>query len=81
MALPKTGTRHRFQADAGLAALHVDSLPAEMAELDLHPGTTVTVVGHDEGRGLLLVEWTDRAGNPRITSVEPDVFDEHFVKG
>jgi hypothetical protein len=70
-----------YRATAGLAAQHVDGLPAEMHELDLHPGTSVTVVGHDDDRGLVLVEWTDRSGNPRITSVDPAMLAEHFVKG
>jgi hypothetical protein len=51
------------------------------AALDLHPDTEVTVIDHDEDRGLVLVEWTDQAGNPRITSVDPDAIDQHFTRG
>jgi hypothetical protein len=88
MAVPKTGTTLRFTADTGLAAKArrddpdvSDDLPAEMADLDLHPDTTATVVGHDEDRNLILIEWTDLQGNPRITSVEPDTLAERFKKG
>jgi hypothetical protein len=87
MAVPKTGTTLRFTADTGLAAKArrddpdvSDDLPAEMVDLDLHPDTTVTVIGHDEDRDLVLVEWTDLQGNPRITSVERDDFNTNFVK-
>lgn len=88
MAVPKTGTTLRFTADTGLAATArrddpdvSDDLTAEMVDLDLHPDTTVTVVGHDDDRGLTLVEWTDLHGNPRITSVEPATLTDRFQKG
>jgi hypothetical protein len=72
---------YRYRADTGLAATLVDrQLPAEMAELDLHPGTEVTVHGYDDDRDLVLVEWSDRSGNPRITSVEPATFAANFEK-
>jgi hypothetical protein len=45
------------------------------------PTRPSTVVGHDEDRDLILVEWTDLQGNPRITSVEPDTLAERFKKG
>lgn len=79
MAKVKQGSSYRFAAQRGLAAMHVEQLPAEMAELDLAPDTVVTVEGSDDERGLVLVSWSDRHGNPRVTSVEPDVFAEHFV--
>jgi len=41
-------------------------------DLDMDPGTIVTVAGVDTKRGLILVEWSDRLGTPRITSLEPD---------
>lgn len=50
----------------------------DMHEMDLHPGTEVTHIGRDEDRDLELVEWTDRLGNPRITSIAPDHFAEKF---
>lgn len=88
MAVPKAGTKLRYTADTGLAAQArradpdvSDDLPAEMVDLDLHPDTTVTVIGHDEDRDLVLIEWTDLQGNPRITSVEPDTLTERFKKG
>lgn len=84
--MPDVGSRHRFTADRGLAAQAriadpdvSDELPSEHADLDLTEGTTVVVSGFDEDRGLLLVEWTDRSGNPRITSVEPATFDANFT--
>jgi hypothetical protein len=87
MAVPKTGTKLRFTADTGLAAAArvadpdvSDDLPTEMVDLDLHPDTTVTVVGHDEERDLVLIEWTDLQGNPRITSVPPEQIASDFGK-
>jgi hypothetical protein len=81
MANPKAGSRHVYQHMVGLGELHNPDISAEMADLDLKPGTPVKVVGHDEDRNLVLLEWTDAQGNPRITSVEPDVFTAHFEKG
>lgn len=62
--------------DPTVAGLHRD-----MHELDMHPGTEVTAYDYDRDRDLVLVEWTDRVGTPRITSVVPDRFAEHFTKG
>jgi hypothetical protein len=62
-------------------------LPGEvtMADLDMPHGTVVTVATDDDGnevrdgdRDLEIVEWTDRQGNPRRTSVHPEFFAEHF---
>jgi hypothetical protein len=87
MATPKPGTAYVYSADAGLAARArvadpdlTDELPTEMAALDMAPGTEVTVDGYDKDRDLVLVGWTDSAGTPRVTSVEPDVFAETFEK-
>jgi chitodextrinase len=86
MATPKPGTAYVYSADAGLAARArvadpglSDELPTEMAALDLAPGTAVTVAGYDKDRDLVLVDWTDGEGTSRTTSVEPDVFTEHFT--
>lgn len=49
-----------------------------MAGLDMHHGTTVELHGQDEDSGLVLVDWTDKFGNPRRTSIDPDFFGEHF---
>jgi hypothetical protein len=76
---PRTGSRFTFDAPDALGAMHAESQSREMAELDLHPGTEVKVVGHDDDRDLVLVEWTDAQGNSRTTSVEPDVFSDHFT--
>lgn len=77
--------RYRYRAAVGLAARArvadpdlSDELPGEMHELDMAPGTEVTVAGHDEDRNLMLLDWVDRAGTPRTTSVEPHVFDRDF---
>jgi hypothetical protein len=78
---PRTGSRYAYGGDKGLGAAHADrDLPSEMHDLDLHSGTEVKVHGYDDDRDLVLVEWTDLAGNPRITSVEPDVFDRDFAE-
>lgn len=88
MAEPNVGDIYRHAAEQGLAARArvadvgvSDELSSEMTELDLQPGTEVTVAGYDDQRGLVLVEWTDAQGNPRITSVTPDDFAANFVKG
>lgn len=87
MATPKTGTTWTYTADAGLAARArvadpdlSDELPAEMAALDLTPGTEVTVEGYDKDRDLVLVGWTDRNDTPRVTSVDPAEFAAQFTK-
>jgi hypothetical protein len=80
MAKPAAGDTYRHDARAGLGVRAAGSLSGEMADLDMTPGVLVTVVGYDDDRGLVLVEWTDGQGNPRITSVDPDDFDANFVK-
>ena len=80
---PKTGAVYVFGADQALGAQHLDDpadQPRDMRELDLQPGTEVTALGFDGGRGLALIEWVDKAGTPRITSVEPDHFTRHFTR-
>lgn len=73
------GAAYTYTADVGLGRMHADrDLHPDHASLDLQPGTEVTVAGHDEERGLVLVEWADTSGNPRITSVDPDLFGRHF---
>ncbi len=72
--------RYVYNGDTGLGAAVNDRLHPEMVELDLVPGTAVEVSGMDEERGLVLVEWTDRAGTPRITSIEPDQFGAQFTR-
>lgn len=76
---------HRYKADGGLAARArvadpnvSDDLPSEMHDLDMAPDTEVTVVGHDEDRDLVLVNWTDLQGNQRTTSIEPEAFARDF---
>jgi hypothetical protein len=64
-----------------------------MADLDLKPGTVVTVRVHEppadepgwtdpgtDHRGLVVAEWDDQHGNPRATSFEPGYFAEHFTE-
>lgn len=55
-----------------------DDLPSEMRELDLRPGTEVTLIEHDLDRDLLILEWTDASGGTRRTSVPPAQFDAQF---
>lgn len=81
MSKPRTGARFTYDAPDGLAAQVAERLSDDMRELDLHPGTEVKVAGYDDERDLVLIEWTDRQGNPRITSVEPDHFEQHFTRG
>jgi hypothetical protein len=79
MAKPKKGDGYRLTGEDGLgqAARIADPdvpeaqnlMRSDMAELDMPPGTRVAVAGHDDERGLVLVEWEDRQGTARITSV------------
>lgn len=79
---PKAGTKYTYTGEKGLGAAHAErDLPAEMADLDLAPGTEVTYDGYDNDRDLVLLEWTDAQGTPRRTSVEPDHFSSMFKKG
>jgi hypothetical protein len=55
------------------------ALSAEMQELDLLPGTPVTVLELDAQSSWPLVEWVDGKGLPRITTVEPNEFDSDFA--
>jgi hypothetical protein len=54
-------------------------LTAEMSELDLVPGTTVEVLELDADSDWPLVQWTDGTGINRITTIEPNVFDQDFA--
>jgi len=78
----RTGSKYKYAGDAGLGAKSIEGdLHPDMADLDLSPGTLVKVVGQDDERDLVLVEWEDAQGNPRITSVPLDTFGTDFVKG
>lgn len=57
-----------------------NSLASDMADLDLPPGTVVTVLGDDADRDLTLVQWTDSNGTDRILSMEPGEFGSSFKK-
>ena len=77
---PTVGSTYRYAADIGLGAAHADGdLHPDMHALDLPPDEEVTVAGHDDDRDLVLLAWTDRAGTPRVTSVDPDLFADRFV--
>jgi hypothetical protein len=85
--MPDIGARYRYAASTGLAAQArladpdvPDDLPAEMHELDLHGQTQVTVADVDEDRDLVIVEWVDRSGNQRRTSIDQDVFATDFTE-
>jgi hypothetical protein len=76
---------YRYKAGAGLGARArvadpdvSDELSSEMHDLDMASDTEVEVVGHDEERDLVLVNWTDLQGNPRTTSIDPAVFAADF---
>jgi hypothetical protein len=49
-----------------------------MHDLDMHHGTEVTYAGRDDDRDLEMVEWTDKVGNPRRTSVTLEQFNQFF---
>jgi len=79
MAAPETGAQYAYRGEFGLAATHVEGdLLAEMAELDLKPDTPVVVHDFDADRNMVLVEWTDISGNPRITSIPLGEFEQTF---
>jgi hypothetical protein len=54
-------------------------LARTMADLDMAHGTPVEHLGTDTELNLELVEWTDKHGDPRITSVTPEFFASHFT--
>jgi hypothetical protein len=56
-----------------------EPLSAEMTELDMADGTEVYVIELDAESGWPLVDWTDSKGIYRITTIDPDLFDEMFV--
>lgn len=91
MAKPRVGGTYTYSGSEGFgqAARRADpDQPDEMnvvdgvnmTWLDMPPGTTVKVVGHDDDRDLVLLEWTDGAGTTRVTSVTEDQFND-FSKG
>jgi len=53
-------------------------LTAEMTELDLKPGTPVTVHEIDP-EGWVIVDWVDDVSIGRLTAVEPVEFDADFT--
>lgn len=69
---------HRYTGEAGLGEIHNSELRSDMRELDLATGTAVKHVGRDDDRDLELIEWVDAQGNPRISSIEPELFASHF---
>jgi hypothetical protein len=82
MNTPKNGARYTYAGGEGLGHMHAENgLSADMHELDLADGTQVEVAAWDDERSLVVIEWADRQGNTRMTSVEPSVFAEHFKKG
>lgn len=90
MTDPIVGTRYRYIHTAGLGQHHTDQdlstveHPATpgvtMADLDLEAGTLIVVEDYDQERDLVLAGWVDRSGNPRVTSLDPAVFAEHFER-
>lgn len=53
-------------------------LTTEMAELDITDGTNVVLIAEDEDSGWPIVQWTDKVGIDRITTVDPDLFGQFF---
>lgn len=90
MAIPNQGAVYRHTGQHGLGqrariadpdiATELNTLASEMAELDMPADTTVTVIGHDDDRDLVLVEWTDRTGTVRITSLTVADLAESFTE-
>lgn len=87
MSVPRAGTTYRHTAEQGLAARAriadptvSDDLHPDMAALDMPAGCEVVVADYDAERDLALVEWTDRQGNPRITSVDLADLDADFER-
>lgn len=72
---------HRAAKDEGLE-LTDDSKARDGLDqsltLDMKPGTEVTLIGRDEERDLVLVEWEDSEGVSRTTSVDDAHFEKHF---
>lgn len=61
------------------ASARGEDLTAEMTELDLKPGSTVTVLELDAESGWPIVQWTDDVGIGRLTTIDPAVFDADFL--
>jgi len=55
------------------------TLTAEMTELDLKPGATVTVHSMDVDTDWPIIEWVDDKGLGRMTTIEPTIFDADFT--
>jgi hypothetical protein len=53
-------------------------LSAEMQELDLKPGTQVTMHSYEVDSNWPIVEWVDGKGLDRMTTVQPSVFTRDF---
>jgi hypothetical protein len=54
------------------------NLTAEMTELDLTSGTTVTLLEYNADTDWPSVQWVDSKGLDRITTVEPQFFQDNF---
>lgn len=88
------GDAYVFDGPAGLAETltgqrpRTDEQGLDMSYLDMPPGTKVVVRelvaaetkgAHSDDEDAWVVEWVDRSGNPRATSVGTGVFAEHFT--
>jgi len=74
---------HRYAHTKGFGAHHAEASgreqPAEMRDLDMSPDTEVEHVSTEDDTGREIVAWKDLGGNPRLTSVDPEFFGEHFA--
>jgi hypothetical protein len=46
--------------------------------MDMFSGTLVTLLGYDEDSAWPMVEWMDKQGTIRITTIDPVIFAEYF---
>lgn len=80
--MPEYGDEYVYRHPRGYGlgkAAKGEPLTTDMHELDLVDGTTVKFLVYDVDSGWPIVEWTDQAGNSRITTIDPVEFGSHFA--
>jgi hypothetical protein len=81
MAIPEVGDEITYQPEdnRGFGERAKGSeLSAEMRELDLKPGTSVRYFAQDADSGWPIIQWRDDTGLERLTTIEPDRFEQDF---